>query len=161
VIQSWRHSQKHVSDNPAFQTDEGAKAMKMDLFPDLGFPLVVEHPMTGRKILNVTKLFSSGIVELPGDEGAALLEDLIRHSLQAQFIYWHQYEIGDVVIWDNYRMMHAASGAKGKYRRQLYRTTISGEAEIGGLPLDPDALAGAQQRLAELRGAMMMGGRHS
>lgn len=155
VVQSWRHSQESISKNPAFRSDEGAKVMALDLFPDLGFPLVVVHPMTGRKILNVTRMWSSRIVELPDDEGAALLQQLINYSLEERFVYWHAYGPGDVVIWDNYRMMHTAGGTKGKYRRQMYRTTIEGDCELGGLPIDLEAIAGAQERIAALRAEMV------
>lgn len=153
VVQSWRHSQELISKNPAFRSDEGAKVLQMDLFPDLGFPLVVRHPMTGRHILNVTKMWSSAIVELPGAAGEDLIAELLAHSLQDRFVYWHSYAPGDLLLWDNYRMMHAAGGAKGKYRRQLYRTTIAGEHTIGGLPLDGTSYAGAEQRVAALREA--------
>lgn len=151
VIQSWRHSQETISKNPAFRTDEGAKVLDLDLFPDLGFPLALEHPISGRRILNVSNMWSSGIIELPGEEGQALLKQLLDHTTQEKFVYWHSYRAGDVVIWDNYRMLHAASGTKGKYRRQLYRTTIEGDVVLGSLPIDADAVAAAEQRIAALR----------
>lgn len=151
VVQSWRHSQETISKNPAFRTDEGAKVLKLDLFPDLGFPLALDHPISGRKVLNVSNMWSSEIVELPGEEGQALLRRLLEHSIQEKFIYWHSHRMGDVVIWDNYRMLHAASGTKGKYRRQLYRTTIEGDVELGSLALDAEAVASAQERIAALR----------
>lgn len=155
VVQSWRHSQESISKNPAFRTDEGAKVMSLDLFPDLGFPVVVEHPMTGRKILNVTHMWSSRIVELPDEEGAALLQQLLDYSIEDRFVYWHAHRLGDVVIWDNYRMMHAASGTRGEYRRQLYRTTIEGDCELGGLPIDVDTITAAQQRITALRAELV------
>lgn len=151
VVQSWRHSQESISRNPAFRTDEGAKVLDLDLFPDLGFPLALEHPISGRTILNVSNMWSSEVIEMPGDEGKSLLKQLLEHSTHEKFIYWHSYCAGDVVIWDNYRMLHAASGTKGKYRRQLYRTTIEGEAELGSLPIDSEAVAAAEQRIAALR----------
>lgn len=151
VVQSWRHSQESISKNPAFRSDEGAKVLDLNLFPDLGFPLVVEHPISGRKVLNVSNMWSSQIVELPGAEGQALLGELLRHTMQDKFKYWHAYRPGDVVVWDNYRMIHAASGTRGKYRRQMYRTTIEGDAELGGLPIDAEAVSAAQQRIEALR----------
>lgn len=151
VVQSWRHSQEAISKNPAFRTDEGAKVLDLDLFPDLGFPLALTHPISGQKVLNVSNMWSSEIVELPGEEGQALLKELLQHTTQEKFIYWHSHKMGDVVIWDNYRMAHAASGTKGKYRRQLYRTTIEGEVELGSRPLDANAVASAQERIAALR----------
>ena len=155
VVQSWRHSQEKISQNPAFRSDEGAKVMNLDLFPDLGYPLVLQHPITGRKILNVSHMWSSAIVELPGEAGTELIHRLLEHTTKPEFVYWHDYQNGDVVIWDNYRLAHSASGVKGKYRRQMYRTTIDGDAEIGGLPLDSDAVTSAQERIANLRKEML------
>lgn len=151
VVQSWRHSQEQIAKNPAFRTDEGAKVMNLDLFPDLGFPLVFAHPMTGKKVLNVAHMWSSEIVELPGAKGHALLDQLLDHTIKPEFVYWHSHRQGDVVIWDNYRMIHAASGTKGKYRRQMYRTTIDGNVELGGLPINAEEVAAAQDRIAQLR----------
>ena len=154
VVQSWRHSQEQISKNPSFRSDEGAKVMDMNLFPDLGFPLVFDHPFNGSKVLNITKMWSSDIVELPDGEAKELIDELLEHTLQDKFVYWHKYEAGDVVLWDNYRMMHAASGTKGKHRRRLYRTTIKGEVALGGLPLDPEEGAAAARRTEELKQRM-------
>jgi len=131
VIQSWRYAQESISKNPSFRTDEGAKMLALDKFPDLAAPLVYAHPANGRKILNVTPMWSSGIVEMPGEEGRKLLDELIRHSLQPQFIYWHKYKAGDAVLWDNWRQMHAASGTKGRHKRLMWRTTFKGSVEFG------------------------------
>ena len=131
VIQSWRYVQEDIAKDPSFRTDEGAKMLALDKFPDLAQPLVYAHPVNGRKVLNVPPMWSSGIVELPGEEGRKLLDELIQHSLQSQFVYWHQYRPGDAVMWDNWRQMHAAQGTKGKYRRLMWRTTFTGMVEFG------------------------------
>jgi len=131
VIQSWRYAQEGIAKNPSFRTDEGAKMLALDKFPDLAAPLVYPHPVNGYKVLNVPPMWSSGIVELPGTDGRALLDELIRHSLQPQFIYWHRYQPGDAVLWDNWRQMHAASGTKGRHRRLMWRTTFKGSVEFG------------------------------
>jgi taurine dioxygenase len=135
VVQSWKHAQEIVAKSPNFRTDEGARGLQLDRFPDLACPLVFTHPGNGRKVLNVTRMWSSRIVELPGDEGQALLGELIWHSLEERFVYWHHYSPGDLVIWDNLRAMHAASGTRGRHRRLLYRTTIRGDLTIG-VPVD-------------------------
>lgn len=147
VIQSWRYAQEGIARNPAFRTDEGAQMLELDRFPDLAYPLVYEHPVTGALILNVPPMWASGIVEMPGAEGRALLDELIAHSLQEKFIYWHRYEPGHLVIWDNWRMMHAASGTKGRHRRLMYRTTIKGDVELGQV-LDPAHAMAAAERMA-------------
>jgi len=131
VILSWRYAQEGIAKNPSFRTDEGAKMLALDKFEDLAAPLVYAHPANGRKVLNVPPQWSSGILEMPGAEGRKLLDELIAHSLQEKFVYWHKYAPGDAVLWDNWRQMHAASGTKGKYRRLMWRTTFKGSVEFG------------------------------
>jgi taurine dioxygenase len=142
VIMSWRYAQEGISKNPSFRTDEGAKMLALDKFPDLAQPLVYAHPVNGRKVLNVPPMWSAGIVEMPGAEGRKLLDELIQHSLQPQFVYWHQYRPGDAVMWDNWRQMHAAQGTKGKYRRLMWRTTFTGTVQLGR-PLESGARTAA------------------
>lgn len=152
VNQSWRYAQESIAKSPGFRSDEGAKMLALDRFPDLGYPLVYAHPVTGTKVLNVPPMWAAAIVEMPGAEGRALLDELITHSLQDEFIYWHAYEPGDLVIWDNWRMMHAASGTKGRYRRLMYRTTIKGHIEFGQ-PLDLEHARLAAERVAAIAAA--------
>ena len=147
VVQSWRYAQEGIAKNPSFRTDEGAKMLELDRFPDLAHPLVYTHPVNGRKVLNVPPMWSSAIVELPEAEGRKLLDELIAHSLEDRFVYWHRYDPGDLAIWDNWRMMHAASGTPGAYRRLMYRTTVAG-GHVFGAPLDPEEMAAAQARVA-------------
>lgn len=152
VIQSWRHAQESIAKNPSFRTDEGAKMLELDRFPDLGYPLVYAHPVNGRKVLNVTPMWASGIAGMSVKEGRGLLDELIAHSLQKQFIYWHSYHAGDLVIWDNWRMMHAASGTRGRHRRLMHRTTIKGDVTFGTV-LDPAHAAAAAERMARMAAA--------
>jgi taurine dioxygenase len=131
LIASWRHAQETIRANPAFRSDEGSKMLDPDLFPDMVFPLVQSHPVTGRKVLFVPPLWSAGIVEMDADAGRALVDRLLAHARKPEFAYWHSYRPGDVVVWDNWRMMHAASGTLGRYRRTLHRTVINGGLELG------------------------------
>jgi taurine dioxygenase len=138
VIQSWKRSQAQIAKNPSFQTDQETRLPQGNLFPDLAWPLVYVHPKTGQRVLNVSPQWSAGIVELQNDEGRALLSDLIAHSTQPQFAYWHQYRRGDLVVWDNWRAMHAESGTQAKYHRLAYRTTLKGDVTYGHL-IDAEA----------------------
>jgi taurine dioxygenase len=135
VIQSWRKAQNKIAQNPNYSTDEGAKMLKEDRFPDLGYALVQRHPVTGRNILHAPPMWSSGILELPNAEGSALLDEIIEFSLRPEFVYWQKYRPNDVVLWDNWRFMHAASGTKGRYSRLMYRTVLKG-GPVFGRPLD-------------------------
>jgi len=67
-------------------------------------PLVWQHA-SGRKSL-VIGVTASHIVGLHPAESAALLDRLLAHVTQPQFVYRHEWEPGDVVIWDNTGTMH-------------------------------------------------------
>jgi taurine dioxygenase len=45
--------------------------------------------------------------------------------------YWHQWKPTDMVIWDNWRMLHAVEGCDAKYERRTVRTTIKGDYGLG------------------------------
>ena len=58
----------------------------------------------------------------------ALLQDLFAHCLQDRFIYRHQWQVGDTVIWDNRRLMHNAEPYDmQRYTRHMHRTSIIGD----------------------------------
>jgi len=68
-----------------------------------------------------------------GREGEALYEaacqEVNRKALANS--YWHDWEPTDMVIWDNWRMLHAVEGNDPKYERQTQRTTIRGDYGLG------------------------------
>jgi len=102
--------------------------------------MVIRHPITGAKILNVPPMWSVGIVEMPRSAGVALIEELGDHIRDPKFQYWHDYRLGDALIWDNWRFLHAASGTPGRFVRTLWSIVILGGPRIGRL-LDGPAAA--------------------
>lgn len=74
---------------------------------------------------------TAGIEGMDDADGRALLEELKEFSTQPQFTYQHQWQSGDLVMFDNICVMHKAmpydlSGA----RRLLHRTTVAGDAPL-------------------------------
>jgi len=130
VIQSWDRAEAYLNRNKGYRIG-GDKEMVVGRFQDQIYPLVYPHPITGRKILNVIPLYDAGILEQPGPDGEALLEVLKAHVLQEKFQYWHPYKLGDAVIWDNWRSLHAASGTPGKYVRTLWSIVIDSGPALG------------------------------
>jgi alpha-ketoglutarate-dependent 2,4-dichlorophenoxyacetate dioxygenase len=90
-------------------------------------PLVRTHPDTGDKALYLGN-HASHILNLPPEEGGALLDELLMHATQRKFVYVHRWRIGDLVIWDNRCLLHRAVSnfAMDKYRRVLHRTVVKG-----------------------------------
>lgn len=100
-------------------------------YPPLARPLVWNHPVTGAEILNLCPLNIRGIVGMDEAEGDALIQTLIDAVVQPQFIYRHDWQEGDVILWDNYRMMHAAMGHPVDVLRIVHRATLRGDAVVG------------------------------
>lgn len=90
-------------------------------------PLVRTHPQTGRKALYIGN-HASHIVGWPAAEGRALLDKLLRHATQPEFVYAHQWQVGDLVMWDNRCLLHraVANFEMNRHRRILHRTQIRG-----------------------------------
>lgn len=91
-------------------------------------PVVRTHPETGRRALFVSEHFTTRIVDLPKEEGDALLAELFAHSVKPEFIYRHSWRPHDLVFWDNRSLMHLAAGTPDHLRRRLNRTTVVGDA---------------------------------
>jgi alpha-ketoglutarate-dependent 2,4-dichlorophenoxyacetate dioxygenase len=86
-------------------------------------PLVRTNPRTGRRALYLAS-HASRIIDWPVPEGRLLLQDLVEHATQPQFVYHHIWQDRDLVIWDNLATMHRArSFDDTKYRRELRRVT--------------------------------------
>jgi taurine dioxygenase len=105
-------------------------------FPEVAYPAVVTHPVTGRKVLEIVEQFLERIVAphkagLSNDEAIELLERLVAHTRKPEFHYFHRWEPGDMVLWDNWRAMHCATGTKPGMERVIHRTTIMGDATLG------------------------------
>lgn len=111
--------------------DGAEKLFNFPDFPDVIHPLVVTHPESGRKALNVSPLFTKRILGVPEEEGEQLLRELIAHATAPRHAYIHSWRVGDIIIWDNWRTMHMATGWKAKYVRDMHRTTISADYQMG------------------------------
>ena len=105
-------------------------------FPEVAYPAVITHPVTGRKSLEICEQFLERIVAphragLSNDEAIELLETLVAHIRNPEFHYFHRWQDGDMILWDNWRAMHCATGTKPGTPRMIHRTTISGGAALG------------------------------
>ena len=88
--------------------------------------LVRTHPVTGRKSLYLSS-HAGAIVGWPIPEARAFLRDLIEHATQRQFVYSHQWAVGDLVMWDNRQTMHRGRPFPPEEARDVRRTTLAGD----------------------------------
>jgi taurine dioxygenase len=101
-------------------------------------PIVCTHPETGYNALYLGRRAHTYINELPRAESDQLLDFLWAHSTQPQFVWRHQWRLGDVVVWDNRCLMHYREAFDPNTRRVLHRTQVQGSVKPYTAP---DALA--------------------
>ena len=58
------------------------------------------------------------------DEAFALIEELAQHSTRDQFVYYHQWRVGDVLMWDELATMHRGAGDYRPDERRIMLRTI-------------------------------------
>jgi taurine dioxygenase len=63
-------------------------------------PAVIHHPITGRPILFVNPMHTHGFVGMEQKEAWPLIEELAAHATQDGFVYYHSWQVGDLLIWD-------------------------------------------------------------
>ena len=84
--------------------------------------LVRRHPGSGRKTVYLSA-HASHIVGWPVADGRILLYDLNLNATRPEFVYSHQWRVGDLVIWDNRDTMHRGRPHDDSFPRDLRRAT--------------------------------------
>jgi taurine dioxygenase len=96
---------------------------------------------TGEKVLHLAPWQNDGILGHEDKEGDALLEAMIAEMKAKMTPYWHKWSAGELVIWDNWRLVHSASGHSPDHGRLVHRTTIEGDYGLGRWETEPVAEA--------------------
>lgn len=76
--------------------------------PPVTHPVLLEHPISGRKVIYVNPGFTERINDIPRRQSDALLAELYAHVLQPKFRYEHRWKVGDVLMWDHLGTWHNA-----------------------------------------------------
>ena len=111
------HTRLLLGDNA--YTDEQKKAIEPAVWP-----LVSVHPGSKRHVLFVG-VHAHKIMGWPIAEARIFLSDLLEHATQRSFVYAHQWQVGDLVMWDNRSTLHRGRRYDLNQRRELRRTTFN------------------------------------
>lgn len=94
-------------------------------------PLVRTHPESGRKAIYLNPIRTEGIVDMDDGEGLPLLDELLAHAVQEKYQYRHNWQQGDIVMWDNRCLLHKANADYDMNQmRYLYRVMLKGDAPV-------------------------------
>ncbi len=89
--------------------------------PPVSQPVIVTHPLSGRKILYANPGYAARIDGVSQTESDALLDALFVHQLQPKYRFAHQWSEHDLLMWDNIRTMHNAVADYGPDEHRLVR----------------------------------------
>ena len=109
--------------NSLIGREDGGRA-----YPSAEHPVIRTHPVTGRKVVFVNRLFTQTIVGLPVAESRAILDFLCEHVSRPEFQCRFRWRRNSVAMWDNRCTQHHAIWDYWPAIRSGYRVTIQGEA---------------------------------
>jgi taurine dioxygenase len=108
-------------------TGEAAEAVQ-------AHPLVRIHPVTGRRSLYCSPVYTIGLEGMTQAEGYAILAHLFAVITRPAHIFRHRWAPDTLLMWDNRCTLHYAEGGYDGHLRVMHRTTVAGEAVQGTAP---------------------------
>jgi len=93
----------------------------------LTHPLVRTHPVTGRKALFVSPVYTVGIEGFSVKESQAILGFLFQHMTADTYVFRHRWRPNTLLMWDNRCTVHFAEGGYDGHLRVMHRTTVAGD----------------------------------
>lgn len=88
---------------------------------------------SGEKVLHVSPWMAKGLAGREDADGDALLAAVCEEifAVARDLSYFHQWQPTDMLIWDNWRVLHSVSGMSPEHGRCMHRTTIAGDYGLG------------------------------
>ena len=105
--------------------EEGGRERLADALkenPPVSHPVIKQHPVTGRKVIYVNRLFTSHIEE--DDSKNSILSFLFDHIHQEKFQYRFSWENNSIAFWDNRSVLHKPVNDYWPQLRRMERITI-------------------------------------
>ena len=103
----------------------GDKGTTDKQYKEKQWPAVSRHPVTGAPILFVNPMHTHGFEGMTQEEAWSLIDELTRIATDGRFVYYHEWRVGDVLMWDERATMHRGAGdANPEERRVMLRTIV-------------------------------------
>lgn len=127
-LKAW-HSSRHVfgaSQSDGEAHTDGRLGNEQNAKQDALHPVVITHPLSGKKCLYVNSNFTTHFDGWTKEESQPLLNQLYAHCSRADFSCRIRWEPGTMAIWDNRALQHMAINDYAGHRRLMHRITIEG-----------------------------------
>lgn len=121
------HSQEYIQ-RALHPAPSEAQLARWRQLPEQVHPMVWTH-RSGRKSL-LLGLTACRIEGMDHEEGRQIIDEMQAWATQPQFVYRHEWTIGDLIIWDNTGVMHRVEPYPADSGRLFSRTTLVGEEPI-------------------------------
>ena len=93
-------------------------------------PLVRSDPKTGRKALFLGRRPNAYVLGMAVADSEALLDALWAHATQKRFAMCHEWQVGDLLMWNNLSVLHRRDPFDPRTRRVMHRSQIKGSERI-------------------------------
>ena len=104
-------------------------------------PAIWTRPQ-GEKIFHMCPYGCRGIEGDRSDAAFEKLAEIWNEAERVMKVYYHEWQQGDMVIWDNTRVLHEATGSNPDEEREIHRTTIKGgDYHLGRWEAQPEETA--------------------
>ncbi len=124
------HSAKHIFGKGALygkeRGDRIGNSDAADALKDAVHPVVITHPLSGKKALYVNLAYTTKIVGMPEAESRELLAELFVHAIRPDFVCEFTWRPGSIAFWDNRSTWHYAQNDYHGQRREMHRITLEG-----------------------------------
>jgi taurine dioxygenase len=97
-----------------------------DLLDDPVHPVIITHPLSGKRAVYVNPSFTLHIQGLSEENSRGLLEELYAHCRRPEFQEDFHWREGSIAFWDNRATWHYAYNDYHGHRREMHRITIEG-----------------------------------
>lgn len=98
--------------------------------PGARHPLVLHDPATGRRALFLGRRPHAYIIGMEPEESDDLLDALWEHATQPKYAWFHEWQKGDLLMWQNLWVLHRRDAFDPAARRIMHRTQIKGDMAI-------------------------------
>lgn len=109
---SIKHDASHTSDGEVRKGFEDGEKSDPRKTPGKLHPIIYTHPETGKKALFLGRRAYAYVDGLSLEDSEALLDELWSYAVKDEHVITHQWQVGDVIAWDNRSTLHRRDGFK-------------------------------------------------